>query len=224
MCGRYSLSKGAKEVGSLFDVVPDTEILGMVYNASPTDTLPVITMQEPSRLQGKQWGIKCAWGGAKEQLHINARSESVFEKNTFKNLIKTNRCLIPADGFYEWSGNGRVRQPWRFSLKSGELFAFAGLYSTIPNQGSGAKAEFCILTTQANRIVEPYHNRMPVIILKERAKLWLEESDNDALLPMFTPLDEGLMMVYKVSPKLNKAGVNYPELINPWHDPELTLF
>lgn len=211
-------------MGSLFDVVPDTEILGVVYNASPTDTLPVITMQEPWRLQGKQWGIKYAWDGAKEQLLINARSETVFEKNTFKNLIKTNRCLIPADGFYEWSGNGKARQPWRFSLKSGELFAFAGLYSAIPNQGSDAKAEFCILTTQANRIVEPYHNRMPVILLKERAKLWLEESDNDALLPMFNPLDEGLMMVYKVSPKINKAGVNSPELINPWHDPELTLF
>ncbi len=226
MCGRYSISKKAREIGDHFSVTIPAAFEGGLYNAAPTQWLPVIAMNQPDRLLHFRWGLQPPWEskGSTPPLLMNARSESLHQKKMFSGLLRQKRCLIPADGFFEWEKLGKTRQPWRFVIKNEGLFAFAGLFDQVQQPDGTTANAFTIITTSANELVQGIHDRMPVILNQENIRTWLSESDPGKLNKLFIPYPSGEMECYRVSPKVNSAALNTPELIKPWQDPNLTLF
>lgn len=226
MCGRYSITKSAKEIGEHFGVGANDGFDIPRYNAAPTLNLPAIGMNEPERLRMFRWGLRPAWKtpGGNDQLIINARIESVSQKKTFSNLLKRSRCLIPADGFYEWEKFGKTRQPWRFVMNDESLFAFAGIFEKQELPNGQSNYVFCILTTVANSLIMPLHGRMPVIIDSNRIANWLDSGEYINPEDYVIPYPSEKMRSYKVSPLINNVRLNSPELILPWTDPALKLF
>lgn len=226
MCGRYSISKKAREIGDHFSVTIPEAFEGGHYNAAPTQVLPVIAMDQPDRLQHFRWGLQPRWESTSgtPPIVINARSESLHQKKMFSVLLPRKRCLIPADGFFEWEKLGKSRQPWRFLLKNEGIFAFAGLFDQVTLPDGTINNVFTIITTPANELLQGIHDRMPVILNEEGSQAWLSEADPSRLNELLLPFPSGEMESYKVSPKVNSAALNTPELIKPWQDPNLTLF
>lgn len=226
MCGRYSISKKAREIGEHFSVTIPSAFQGERFNAAPSQSLPVIAMDEPLSLQMFQWGLKAPWKNAsgESSLVINARSESLRAKKMFSRLLDSQRCIIPADGFFEWEKTGKIKQPWRFLLENEGLFSFAGLFDLLEAADGKRYHAFSIITTQANSLLEGIHHRMPVILDKEGHAAWLTETSPSLLDDLLQPFPSEKMKRYKVSPKANSAAINTPELIKPWQDPNLTLF
>ena len=226
MCGRYSISKKAREIGEHFQVTIPETYQGEHFNAAPTQLLPVICMDKPAAVQLFRWGLFASWANptGNSPLIINARAESLAQKKMFSSLLSKNRCIIPADGFYEWEKKGKAKQPWRFVLNKEQLFAFAGLFNLITGPDGSPMPAFTIITTQANEMVKNLHSRMPVILSSQAQHAWLNEQDSEKLNELLQPFPYGEMDTYKVSPKLNRVAENSPEIINPWQDPNLTLF
>lgn len=226
MCGRYSITKPAAEIADYFGVESQAGFHAPRYNAAPTLDLPIIGMDNAKSLQLFRWGMTLAWkpSDSGSQLIINARIETVSEKKTFSNLIQHSRCLIPADGFFEWEKSGKNKQPRRFMLEGESLFAFAGIYEKKALPNGQTIGFFCILTTEANSLIKPFHERMPVILDKSKAEKWLSFEKPTNLEDFFTPYPSDKMSSYKVSPLLNNARINSPDLILPWIDPVLKLF
>jgi len=226
MCGRYSISKKAREIGEHFSVTIPQNFNGAVYNAAPTQLLPVIAMNEAGNLQLMQWGLQSKWKNeaGNPSLVINARAESLQEKRIFSGLLETKRCLIPADGFFEWQKAGKSKQPWRFTLINEGLFAFAGIFDAIGSRDGEILWGFSIITTRANDLLSGIHDRMPVILDLEGSKTWISQKQFSDLEELLVPYPTQKMKSYKVSPKVNSAAANSPDLIVPWQDPNLTLF
>ena len=185
MCGRFIQIANPEKIKV---ELPDLEVGPEVaerfwprYNVAPTQGILTVLNASPPHLVYTRWGLIPFWAkdpsiGAKL---INARAETVAEKPSFKNAFLQRRCLIPADGFYEWKAEGKKKIPYSFSLKTGTPFVFAGLHEKwiAPDEKT---VETCtIITTQANSVVEPIHDRMPVIVPKESQTLWLETQNND---------------------------------------------
>ncbi len=188
------------------------------YNAAPSQSLPVVTNKQPDTIQFFSWGLQPFWAKDVKSIKrsINARSETLSEKPSFRNLIKTKRCLVPADGFYEWMATPQGKVPHRILLKSGELFSFAGLWDEWLDKGTGEILyTYTIITTEANDIVKPIHDRMPVILSAEAEELWLDENEKqEDLLSLLKPYPSAEMTVYPVSPLVNSPLNNVPEVIN----------
>jgi putative SOS response-associated peptidase YedK len=146
---------------------------------------------------------------------INAVSETVFEKATYKKPILTQRCLIPSSGFYEWDQKGPNKQPYLFFLRNTELFSLAGFFVLRTDSQGHEFKSFTILTTEPNKILEPFHNRMPVIIAKDEEESWLDPDmiECERIQRYFNPFPAELMDFYKVDHAVGKVGNNYPELI-----------
>jgi putative SOS response-associated peptidase YedK len=184
MCGRYRLSRRKQIVEEYFDCVSDEPDWNPHYNIAPTQPIPVIRQnpKEPVReLSLMRWGLIPSWAkdssGAARM--INARSETASEKPAFRDALKSRRCLIPADGFYEWARTGKAKQPYCFEVNDGELFAFAGLWDGWED-ASGQWIKTCsILTTTPNAVTSPVHDRMPVILDQDSYDLWLDPGMND---------------------------------------------
>lgn len=175
MCGRYSLARPIESVMTRFEVQP-TGPLEPNTNASPTQALPIITSEEPHLLVQAQWGLVPGW--AKDlsmgNKMFNARSETLEEKPSFRSLVGRRRCLVPADGFYEWKAEGGRKQPYRIAPAQGGLFAFAGLWDVWAGpSGEHAYMTFTIITTEANRQMRELHERMPLILERGQEALWL---------------------------------------------------
>jgi putative SOS response-associated peptidase YedK len=204
MCGRFTLTQSPEAVAQAFDIqVPK---FPPRYNIAPSQ--PVGAIVSPADLKKRQfrlmqWGLIPSWAkdpsiGSKL---INARSETVHEKPSFRSAFKRRRCLIAAGGFYEWqkTGSGR-KQPFYFSMKASVVFAFAGLWESW--QG----IETCtILTTSANELLKPIHERMPVIVKPEDYDVWLDPTVQQAeiLLPIFEPFPSDRMIAISVSTAVN---------------------
>jgi putative SOS response-associated peptidase YedK len=213
MCGRFTLHTRLLEVVDAMgvDEVEDgyEDIYGPSYNIAPTQQVAGIVMTEGRRrLERMSWGITPNWDRNKHL--INARAETLAEKPTFKSAFNWGRCLIVADGFYEWRRKGNNKTPYYFRLAAGGVFGFAGL-SQIAEGG----AECAIVTTGANGLVGEIHDRMPVILRPETISRWLsKESDKDELLSMINvPYDARLMEAYEVSALVNSPGNNSERLI-----------
>ena len=177
MCGRFTLHSSPGEVATLFDL-GEAPILAPRYNIAPTQPVGIVrTAAEPMGREWAlvMWGLIPSWSkdpGIGARL-INARSETAAEKPSFRAAFKRRRCLIPADGFYEWKREGRARQPFYFTVEDGGPFALAGLWETWAG-ADGSELESCtILTTEANDLVGTVHNRMPVILAPEDYAEWL---------------------------------------------------
>lgn len=224
MCGRYTLSKAENlklkliEAGFDFDEFSMTRITPR-FNIAPTQTVPVIFNQSPRQLSLARWGLLPFW--AKDEKIgaslINARSETVATKPAFRSAFKKRRCLIPADGFYEWQKTPGGKLPHRFTLKDGDLFSFAGLWEEWTPPGSTEPLRTCsIITTQANELVAPVHDRMPVILPKEQESTWLaSETTPEALSALLVPYPASAMQDTMVSPLVNNARNDNAELIVP---------
>lgn len=218
MCGRYTLVKKAEEVAKRFKVD-----VGNVYkprfNAAPTQLLPVITADSPEGLSWFYWGLIPAWSKDKSisTKLINARAETLSEKASFKTALQKRRCIIPADGFYEWkpvSKKGKV--PYRITLLNEELFAFAGLWEEYEDDEGDNVHTFTIITTQANSTLQSIHERMPVILSREAESLWLDKKTDPASLQnILQPYSRDATRFYTVSAKVNYATTDDPSLIVP---------
>jgi putative SOS response-associated peptidase YedK len=182
------------------------------YNIAPTQSVPVIRQnpKEPVReLSLFRWGLVPSW--AKDPSvaarMINARSETASTKPAFSEALKFRRCLVPADGFYEWRKTGKVKEPYCFEINDGQLFAFAGIWERW-NDPSGKPLETCsILTTTPNGVTSAVHDRMPVILNPDNYDLWLDPGLKDAALvsDLLRPCDARLMRCYPVSSRVNSV-------------------
>ncbi|MGC2100541.1 MAG: SOS response-associated peptidase [Candidatus Sulfotelmatobacter sp.] len=213
MCGRYRLSRRKQLVEEYFDVSSDTDDWNPRFNIAPTQPVPVVRQhpKEPRRdLSLMKWGLIPAWAkdasGAARM--INARSETAATKPAFRDPLKFRRCLIPADGFYEWQRRGSAKQPFCFEVGDGGLFAFAGLWERWRDP-SGQWVKSCaILTTTPNAVTATVHDRMPVILRKDDYDVWLDPGMQNvaAVSEMLKPCDARLMSSYPVSTRINHVA------------------
>lgn len=213
MCGRFDLNKQQQDLERYYLKTGKFDMPIANYNAAPSQLLPVVTANE---IKLMRWGLVPQWAQSLNTGYtmINSKAETLLDKRTFKDAFMTKRCLVPATGFYEWVREGKVKLPHRFSLKSRELFSFAGIYLVRMMPEEQELHSFSIITTGPNPIVEPIHNRMPVILGREEEADWLDESANPIdLLPMLDPYEHDEMVVWRVSMDVNSNRNNRPDLI-----------
>ncbi len=219
MCGRYSLTSPPEAMYLLFGLRELTN-LAPRYNIAPSQDVPVVRTGENGvrELAMLHWGLIPSWAkqrdfGAKT---INARAETVAEKPSFRAAFKKRRCLIPADGYYEWVKVGGGKQPYRFSRKDGGVFALAGLWEHWQDPADGETVESCsIIVREAGPMTAPLHHRMPAIVPPEQFELWLGESGADqteVAAVLGTPNEDGLK-VYPVSKRVNSPRNDDPGCI-----------
>ncbi len=237
MCGRYIIATDAEQLAFRFGAEAPTAGVAARYNAAPTQQLPVIVNAEPARIQLLTWGLVPAWARDKTGGTglINARLETAAQRPSFRDAWRRRRCLVLADGFYEWQRTARGKMPMRIALKSDEPFAFAGLWEEWRGDGDdsrsaqsaenrwrrpGASGEavlrtFTILTTTPNELMAPIHKRMPVILRPEQEAAWLDtESDRD-WQRVLGPYPSDAMTAYPVSSRVNSPRYDDPSLIGP---------
>jgi len=222
MCGRYRLSRRKQIIEEHFDSVSGEEDWTPRYNIAPTQPVPIIRQhpKEPRReLSLVRWGLIPWWAkdasGAARM--INARSETAASLPAFRDALKSRRCIVPADGFYEWQTIGKTKQPYCFEVNEGELFAFAGLGERWKDS-AGKLLETCsILTTTPNAVTSAIHDRMPVILSPDAYDLWLDPGFEDvaALSDLLKPFDARLMGFYPVSARVNHAANDDTECSTP---------
>lgn len=222
MCGRYTL---AAEIRALqkrfrFEIEGPFEFKPR-FNIAPTQDLPVLVLEGPENRRVARlyrWGLIPHWASDASIGHklINARSETAAEKPAFRGAFRGRRCLVPADGFYEWKTVDKRKLPMRVRLKGGEPFAFAGLWDGWTAPDGKELRTFTILTTGANKALAALHDRMPVILRPEDEDLWLSPS---AALPdlqyLLKPFPDEPIEAYAVSPAVNKPSTDVPECIEP---------
>ncbi|NJN14993.1 MAG: SOS response-associated peptidase [Oscillochloris sp.] len=218
MCGRYTLAISGEQAQQQF-ALPTTPTLAPRYNIAPTQSVAVVRAAEQRRdLALLRWGLIPGWAkdAAIGARMINARGETVAEKPAFKHAMRRRRCLIPADGFYEWQATAEGKQPIYFQMADGTPFAFAGLWEQW--RGPDGPVESCtIITTSANELVHPVHDRMPVIVAPDDYVRWLapELDDAAAVADLIKPFPADRMQSYMVSKAVNQVRNNGPELIAP---------
>ena len=191
MCGRYTLTSSADDLGVEFgvDVPADYQ---PHYNIAPTQPVPIIGLDSNSekRVAFVRWGLVPYWAGSpKDVKHtINARAESLLLKPTFREAFLERRCLVIADGFYEWRTEGRRKTPMRIGFADRRLFGLAGVWD-VWNGPDGKQFTCAILTTTPNEVVSPIHNRMPVMLTPEAESVWLDPkcTNPEQLLPLLRP-------------------------------------
>lgn len=223
MCGRYTIAISLDELYEMFRL----ESFGSYehtpfkprYNVAPTQMVPAIIAHNDKRRLGElRWGLIPSWAkDAKIGYQtINAKAETVTDKPAFRQSFQRKRCLIPADGFYEWQKLGESKQPYRIVLKDRAAFGMAGLYDTWVDPATGNKLSSCtIITTTPNRLMADIHNRMPVILRPEDEDLWLDRScqDEASLKRLLIPYSADAMRAYKVSAAVGNVRNDSPELI-----------
>jgi putative SOS response-associated peptidase YedK len=214
MCGRYRLSRRKQLIEEYFaSVSRGEEDWSPRYNIAPTQPVPVIRQnpKEPVReLSLMRWGLIPSWAkdSAGAASMINARSETASTKPAFRDALKSRRCLIPADAFYEWSQTGKAKQPYCFEVNEGELFAFSGIWDRWKD-ASGQWVKTCsILTTTPNAVTSTVHDRMPVILDPDSYDLWLDPGMRDvtAAAELLKPFDGRFMRRYPVSTRINHVA------------------
>jgi putative SOS response-associated peptidase YedK len=238
MCGRFTSKAKPKDIEKEFKVGKlNPKLFEPRYNIAPTKYIPVFNLngkevfttvptyipavveKDNERIVNElRWGLIPSW--AKDELFgnnlINARAETLAEKPSFKNAFKSRRCIIPASGFYEWQKKRSGKQPFYFYLKDKDVFGFAGLYEEWLDIESGELVETCtIITTEANEVLEPVHDRMPVILKTEDYDLWLneKEKDTDRLQNLLVLYPSNEMASHIVSKAVNSPTCDSPELI-----------
>jgi len=216
------LSRRKQLVEEYFDSAPWDEDWSARYNIAPTQPVPVIRQdpKEPVRqISTMLWGLIPAWAAdpSVASRMINARSETASTRPAFRDALKSRRCLIPADGFYEWAKTGKGKQPFCFEVNGGELFAFAGIWDRWKDP-TGNWVESCsILTTAPNAVTSPVHDRMPVILDPDGYDLWLDPGMKDVaeVSELLKPFDARQMRCYPVSTRLNRVANDDEECSRP---------
>ena len=222
MCGRFTLYHTPEEITARFDA---DQVLEMEahYNIAPTQNVAVVTQNGTRHLESYLWGLIPSWAKdpAIGSRMINARAETLAEKPSFRTALSRRRCLIPADGFYEWQaapeGAKGGKTPTYLHRKDSGLFAFAGLWDEWHAPDGSPLRSCTIITTTPNAVAAPIHDRMPVILRPEDEQFWLDHAVTDAsdLLPLLVPYPSELMESYAVSRRVNVPVIDDPELVLP---------
>ncbi|XVH33016.1 SOS response-associated peptidase [Haloferacaceae archaeon DSL9] len=229
MCGRYTLTTPASELedrfGATFDRPPEPR-----YNCAPGQELPVITNDAPETFQSLTWGLTPSWADGRRHL-INARAETVAEKRSFASAYESRRCLVPADGFYEWAERDGHKQPYRVAFDDDRPFAMAGLWErwTPPTRqtglgdfgASGAETAtddlvaFSILTTKPNELIAELHDRMAVVLAPAEEDQWLH-GDADERAALLDPYPDDALTAFPVSDRVNSPKNDDRGLLDPF--------
>jgi putative SOS response-associated peptidase YedK len=217
MCGRYTLTSAPEAIRALFRY-PEQPNFPPRYNVAPTQPIPIVRLVDGKRQFALvRWGLLPSWvkGPKSFTLLINARGESVIDKPAFRAAMKRRRCLIPADGFYEWKPVAGRKQPYFVRLKSGAPMAFAGLWETWTGPNGEELETAAIVTTDANRTLAPIHERMPVILAPEAFDLWLNcaEVDAQTAAALIMPAPDYLLEAYEVSTAVNRTANDNAKLV-----------
>lgn len=225
MCGRFTLALSPEDVAKLLELnrTLDAELgLGPRWNVAPGQEILAAlrpapdAATEPRRLR---WGLVPAWARDPAVGHrmLNARSETVREKPAFRSAFRARRCLIPADGFYEWKREGGRKQPWLFRLKDDPGFALAGLWERWLGPDGELLDSCTLLTTTPNELMAPIHDRMPVILAPEHRADWLAAAPEaaDSLHALLRPFPAAAMTAWPVSTLVNSPRNDGPELVRP---------
>jgi putative SOS response-associated peptidase YedK len=222
MCGRYRLSRRKQIIEEQFETQPWDEDWTPRYNIAPTQPIAVIRQhaKEPIRqLALMKWGLIPHWSkdASIAANTINAKSETAATKPAFRDPLKFRRCLIPADGFYEWSRKGKAKQPFCFEVKECELFAFAGLWDGWKDPNGNWIRTCVILTTAPNAVISTIHDRMPVIIDPDSYDLWLDPGMTNAAAAsgLLKPFDAKSMRCYPISTRINHVANDDEECSRP---------
>jgi putative SOS response-associated peptidase YedK len=216
MCGRYSITASPEAMRRLFRFVNPVPNLPPRYNAAPTQRLPVVRRDREGKgeLALLRWGLVPSWANEPEIGYrmINARAESVADRPAYRAAFRRRRCLVPADGFYEWQRRSGRKQPYRVTMKDGGLFAFAGLWERW-NGGDEPLETFTIIVTGANDLIRGIHERMPVIIDPADYEAWLEAVDTTIPMALLQPYPAEKMRAYPVGPRVNSPKNDDPQVI-----------
>ena len=223
MCGRFARYDDEKELVERFNFTNPSGILfEKRFNIAPTQNVPVVVVEEDNRiLKLMKWGLVPFW--AKDpsigNKLINARAETITEKASFKNPLKKKRCLVPASGFYEWKKSEKIKTkiPIFFKLKNEEPLAFAGIWDDWKKPEGDKLVTFTIITTMANDLMKPIHDRMPVILQRKDESKWLDPEliGLDKLISLLNPYPSDLMEAYEVSTLVNSPKNDSPNCIIP---------
>lgn len=235
MCGRYTAAKDLSELAALIAYVCRAPFFAPRYNIAPRQQAPVIVLENDKPvLKLMRWGLVPSWANDESigDRLINARAETLSEKSSFRNPFARQRCLVPADGFYEWQTTPRGKTPFRFTLRDGSFFCFAGLWDRwirppkegeflIDDEGDAPEPSriietFSIITTTANKMVAAVHDRMPVILSPAHYNWWIDESrSGESQRILLRPFPAEDMACYRVSWLVNDAENDLPECIKP---------
>ena len=217
MCGRYSEAKLEAQLRKRFRIARELGDVEPRYNIAPGQDGLVVLGGTERRLARFRWGLVPSWAPDPSvgNRMINARGETLSFKPAFEEALRKRRCLVPADGFYEWRKSAGARVPLRFVLKNEELFAFAGLWDVWRPKGGPPLSTFTIVTTAPNELVAPVHDRMPALVREEDEEVWLDPAveDTGRLARVLAPFPADRMESYEVSPRVNSPENEGPSLV-----------
>lgn len=225
MCGRYTLTQVPEASAVIY---PETEKIALIprFNVAPTQLMPVIPMTDPSHIHFYRWGLIPHWAKDPKIGYkmINARSETLLEKPAFKTPFREARCLVPADGFYEWKSTIGGKQPFRITLQDESLFYFAGLYSLWRSPEGKNIWTYTVITTEPNELMIDIHDRMPAILDPAGAERWLSSIESaEDLREVLRPYPAEQMKAYPVTPDVGSVRNESERMIRPYEPPP-TLF
>ena len=217
MCGRYALNATPSELVTRFGLDECADFTAR-YNIPPGTNIPVIRQSPEGKrvIHLLRWGLVPHWSkdpsiGAKLN---NARGETVAEKPSFRDALRRRRCLIPASGFFEWKTEGKIKQPYYISPKSGQLMAMGGLWESWKSPDGSLLRTVCVVTTAPNAVMEPIHDRMPVIIQPENWQSWLA-APVDSIQKLVAPCDPELLVAWPVDRRVSRTAEDDSTLIDP---------
>lgn len=225
MCGRFTLTTPVDKLADQFELAGELPEITPSYNIAPTQQIAAVAadLEGERKLRRLQWGLVPRWSRDPEigSRMINARSETLPEKNSFKSAFKKRRCLIPADGFYEWrrpgQGESGQKQPYYIRLETGTPYAFAGLWESWQGNDGTRIHSTTIITTEANHLVGAIHDRMPVILPLESYATWLDTSiqEPEELMPLLAPYPSEEMEASPISTHVNRPSNDDPVCVEP---------
>ncbi len=231
MCGRFSLISSEELIKRIFRL--NRAPVQLRFNIAPSQKVPVIRITHNTlerEMMDMRWGLIPSWAkdtAIGNQL-INARSETLFEKPAFRSAVKKRRCLIPTDGFFEWKKEGKKKKPYYIFLKNRQPFGLAGLWESWERKDEETILSFTIITTEANALIRPIHERMPAIIPIENHDSWLdwEQQSPDWIQSLLVPFPAQEMTLHRVYDWVNNPHNDTPACIEPISeiDEEESLF
>lgn len=228
MCGRFIFFEVDK-VSSRFDAeIEKTFNFSPSYNIAPGQDVPIIVREEKfNKVYLMRWGLIPSWVKNLNEFKpfINVRRESFSTKPYFFKYLKEKRCIVPSNGFYEWKKEGNKKVPYFITIKDSEPFSFAGIFDVYKEDDIKIKT-FAIITTEPNEKIKEIHNRMPVILDKEKEKIWLDYNlkEFDKLIKILEPYPEEYINLHEISPLVNNPENNFKELILPYKSDRKSLF
>lgn len=221
MCARYTLTADAEFIQLAFDLDDVSVWERPRYNIAPSQMVPVITNRKRKELTLLKWGLVPTWARdpAIGSRMINARSETAAEKPSFRTAFKRRRCLIPSDGYFEWTKRAGKKAPMYIKRRDREIFAFAGLWENWKKPDGSWLGAFAILTTEANDFIRPIHHRMTVMIEPEDYDTWLSEDEltPEQWLPLMAGCESERLTAFEVSTQVNRPINDNPTVISPVH-------